>query len=146
MIPSSALAADEPLSPRHRVMLAAEIVGAYVRVRWRLRGGDLERTMADLRRGDGATNVRVDGPRAATTIGLRLGRAVARTLRVLPTDSRCLWRSVVLADLLGRRGIHASLVIGVRPAPGFEAHAWVECGGQQLLWPGEAGLERLVEI
>ncbi len=44
-------------------------------------------------------------------------------------EVECLQRSIVTARLLRKHGIHARLVIGVRPAP-FKAHAWVEVEGQ----------------
>ena len=77
--------------------------------------------------------------------------AVARTLRLLPTDSRCLMRSLVLSALLARRGIDSSLVIGVRTAEAFGAHAWVEHEGRPLLptgasASGAAPFHRLVEV
>lgn len=78
--------------------------------------------------------------------GLRLGRAVSRTLRLLPTDSRCLVRSLVLTGLLARRGLSSTLVIGVRPEPEFAAHAWVEHAGEPLLQTGEGRYGRLAEI
>jgi hypothetical protein len=40
----------------------------------------------------------------------------------------CLQRSVVTAKMLRRVGVHAELVIGVRPIP-LESHAWVEVDG-----------------
>jgi hypothetical protein len=78
--------------------------------------------------------------------GRRLGYAVVRTLRLLPTDSRCLMRSLVLTRLLARRGIAGTLVIGVRTGERFEAHAWVEHSGTPLLDPGDATFRRLVEL
>ena len=83
--------------------------------------------------------------------GVRLGRAVTRTLRLVPADSRCLMRSLVLTGLLARRGIDSSLVIGVRPEGEFGAHAWVEHDGRPLLPSGatpdgEATFERLVAV
>jgi hypothetical protein len=74
---------------------------------------------------------------------LRLGRAVMLTVRLLPTDRRCLVRSLVVSGVLARRGIPAELVLGVRPnnAEPFMAHAWVEHGGECVL-PDE-GFNRL---
>ncbi len=77
--------------------------------------------------------------------GLRLGAAVTRLLGVLPRDPRCLQKSLVLTELLARRGIPATLVIGVRPDP-FAAHAWVEHAGRPLLPPATAPFERLLEL
>lgn len=71
---------------------------------------------------------------------------MVRTLTVLPADSRCLMRSLVLTGLLARRGISSSLIIGVRLEPEFAAHAWVEYGGEPLLPPGDPSLGRLTEL
>ncbi len=75
-----------------------------------------------------------------------LGVAVARTLALVPGDTRCLARSLVLGALLARRGIPATLVIGAHAAPSFRAHAWVEHAGQPVLWPGDGTFGRLVEL
>jgi len=71
---------------------------------------------------------------------------VARTLALLPGDTRCLARSLVLTRLLARRGIPAKLVIGARTTPEFLAHAWVECAGHPVLAPGDESFGRLVEL
>lgn len=76
----------------------------------------------------------------------RLGSAVGRTLRLLPGDTRCLARSLVLTRLLARRGIPGKLVIGARTDPQFLAHAWVECRGLPVLPPGDDSFGRLVEL
>jgi len=78
--------------------------------------------------------------------GIRLGRAVGRTLGAVPADARCLVRSLVLVEMLARRGIDAAFVLGVRTDGDFEAHAWVEKGGVPLLPPFEGKYERLVEL
>ena len=75
-----------------------------------------------------------------------LGNAVTRTLAVMPGDTRCLARSLVLTRLLARRGIPAKLVIGVRASPSFLAHAWVEHAGGPVLAPGDESFGRLVEL
>lgn len=78
---------------------------------------------------------------------VRVGRTVARTLDLLPTDSSCLVRSTVLVRLLLRRGIESSLVIAVGgDGDSFIAHAWVEHHGVPLLNPGRDDLTRLVEL
>ena len=76
----------------------------------------------------------------------RLAWVVSRTLRLMPGDTRCLARSLVLTRLLARRGIPAKLVIGARAAPNFLAHAWVEYDGQPVLSPGDGSFARLVEL
>lgn len=92
-----------------------------------------------------AARLRTEPP-DPVTVGLRLGGAVTRTLRALPTDSRCLAQSLTLLEILARRGISGTLVIGARPRPEFSAHAWVEYKGAPLLEPGEYADQRLVEL
>ena len=58
-----------------------------------------------------------DDPLAEKYAAVRLGRAIGRTLSILPFDSRCLVRSLVLAELLARRGIDSRVVIGVSQGP-----------------------------
>ncbi|MGI8874586.1 MAG: lasso peptide biosynthesis B2 protein [Egibacteraceae bacterium] len=139
-----------PLSAWDKLQLCAEVLVTYCQVRWWMRGQKLEDVVARLREGQGrGPSPRTEEPaddRVAQRLGgLRLGRAVSRTARMLPTDSRCLVQSLVLTRLLGRRGVPSSLVIGVMAEPQFAAHAWVEHGGAPLLSPG-TGFERLVEV
>ena len=130
---------SDRLSPAGKALLALEILQAYVRVRRELRRADFQSVVRTLRGGDGVPT--------ENTIGApRLGRAVARTLRLLPTDSRCLMQSLVLTKLLARRGIPSSLVIGVASGHEFGAHAWVESGGISLLPAREHVYQRLVAL
>src|SRR5581483_11465170 len=111
---------------------------AYVRVRYVLaRNRALPDALAVLRRPP--RSVLAHGWRSEYEAGYRYGQAVMRTLAILPTDSRCLMRSLVLLVLLNRRGIPAELVIGVKSGgeDEFGAHAWVELEGRSLLPPGE---------
>lgn len=141
MSAQTAIAHGAPLSARGKVALAAEILGAYMRVRLALRRTSLPDAIATLR--EPPAGPAPDDPGRA---GLRLGRAVVRTLRFLPTDTRCLMRSLVLTRLLARRGIEATFVLGVSRADGFESHAWVEHAGRPLLPPGSPTFERLLEL
>ena len=139
-----------PLPARRKLRLTAEVLGAYCRVRWWLRQNELPEVVRRLRGwqpvGAGASGQAREPGEAEYESGLRLGRAVVRTLRLLPTDGRCLMRSLVLTGLLARRGISSTLIIGVRPAPEFAAHAWVEHERRPLLPPGERGYGRLTEM
>jgi hypothetical protein len=140
----------EPLSARRKLQLAAEVYIAYCRVRWWLRRHEVREVVRRLRSG-GAAGADVarcgeDDFRQVHLGGLRLGRAVMRSLRLLPTDSRCLMRSLVLTGLLARRGINSSLIIAVQSEPEFAAHAWVEHAGKPLLPPGDTSLGRLTEF
>ena len=132
------------LSMPARVRLVAEIVATYVQARRELRRVPIESAIAALRADPSLP------PPAQPADGLgearRLGWVVARTLRLLPGDTRCLTRSLVLTRLLAQRGIAATLVIGARPAPNFLAHAWVECRGEPVLSAGDGSFSRLVEL
>jgi hypothetical protein len=133
---------EHRLGAADRLRLAAEIVSTYVRVRTAMRGKDVRTVLSTLR----------ERPRRAPEFaglpviqGVRLGRAVTRTLTGLPADSRCLTQAMVLTSLLARRGIDNRLVIGVRPGDRFGAHAWVEVNGNPVLPRGEE-FPRLVEL
>jgi hypothetical protein len=141
--PEAKAAARTPLPASRKLQLALDIVGTYVRVRWWLWRKDFPATVAAVR-ATAAPELRADGDDVVA--GVRLGRVVRRTLGVLPFDSRCLVRSLVLTSLLARRGIDAKLVIAVEPEPEFAAHAWVECAGIALLPPGEFRDGRLAEF
>jgi hypothetical protein len=128
-----------------RVRLAREIVAAYLQARRELRRAPIESVVAALRSEEASPPPLTPGPHALEE-ARRLGWIVARTLKLMPGDTRCLARSLVLTRLLARRGVPAKLVIGARGGPGFLAHAWVECDGQPVLSPGDESFGRLVEL
>ena len=133
------MTAVSPLPLRRKVSLVAEIVDAYVRVRWLLRRREFPEVLQLIRdvapaHGDDAVGDE------------RLARGVLRTLRLLPGDSRCLTQSLVLTRLLARRGRGSRLVIGVTPGASFGAHAWVERDDVALLPAHEREFERLTEL
>lgn len=105
---------------------------------------DIRDVVAATRAGPAASPA-APGPDAAL-VAARLGYAVSKTLRVLPTDSRCLVQALVLTRLLSIRGISSRLVIGARSQPDFAAHAWVEHAGQPVLPAAEYGDSRLIEL
>ena len=136
-----------PLSPLQKLGLSTEVVAAYVRIRWILaRGNGVAEAVEKLRATAPPPEGQLGDDRAQKLGGLRLGRAVGKTLGVLPADARCLIRSLVLMSLLAERGIESAVVIGVKSGPEFGAHAWVESGGTPLLPPSEGEFSRLVEI
>jgi Transglutaminase-like superfamily len=135
---------SRPLTLGHKAALAVEIVVTYVRARQLLARRGLPGAVARLRQGPSASQP--DGDPGTYRNGLRLGAAVGKVLSPLPADSRCLTRSLVLTALLARRGIPSRLVIGVRGAPEFGGHAWVEYGGMPLLRDEESIFTRLVEF
>lgn len=141
------LRSSQRLGAPGRVRLASEIVVAFIRARRELRRNPIDAAVAALRH--------EQGPRPAATAELsagslreahRLGHAVSRTLALMPGDTRCLARSLVLTQLLARRGIASRFVIGTRTGPDFLAHAWVEHAGEPVLPRGEDAFARLVEL
>ncbi len=136
--------ADQRLSAAGKAWLAIEILSAYARGRWLLWRRDLPSVVAAVERHGPATSRPTDD--SVLRLGARLGRVTTRCLGLLPTDSRCLIRSLVLMSLLCRRGISSSLVIGVRPGEEFGAHAWIERDGQPLLPAGGGAYSRLLEL
>lgn len=126
-----------------RARLTTEILVAYARGRWLLSRRDLRQTVAALRPRAGRARAAAAPDRREA---IRLAGAVVRVLRLLPTDSRCLVRSLVVLAILAERGCYAELVIGVLPGERLAAHAWVELDGLPLLEAGSAGDGRLVEL
>ena len=134
---------SERLGHVERVQLAVEILAAYAQARRELRRAPITSVVASLRLND----LPYASPSAHTLAEARqLGRAVTRLLVLLPGDTRCLARSLVLTRLLAKRGIPAKLVIGARSGPDFLAHAWVESDGNPVLSPGDGSFGRLVEL
>ena len=130
------------LSLTGRTRLATEIVIAYLRAQRELRRAPITSVVERLRLAPGTA----PGSGGTLEEALRLGRAVSRTLALLPGDTRCLRRSLVLLQLLTRRGISARLVIAARTDPDFLAHAWVEHDGVPVLVPASDSFGRLVEL
>ena len=135
---------ERPLEPLERARLGVEIVVAYARASRELRRVPIEEVVARLRMAESPRSASDDA--AELEEARRLGGAVVRTLRLLPGDTRCLRRSLVVVRLLARRGIASRLVIGARTAPDFLAHAWVEHEGNPILSPLDGSFGRLVEL
>jgi hypothetical protein len=127
-----------------KLLLAGEILATYATVRRLLWRRTLPETVAALRMGAG-DGESADG--ASRDDARHLASATVRTIRLLPTDSRCLVRSLVLIRVMARRGLGCTLVLSSPPpGPGFEAHAWIEHGGVPLLPPDAPGHEQLVRL
>jgi Transglutaminase-like superfamily len=125
-----------------RSPVAAETIVTYVRARRRMaRDDDVRRLLAFARR-----NVGNQTDRASLAEARQLARTASLTLGLLPDDPRCLVRSLVLVELLARRGIAATLVIGTSAVADFRAHAWVELSGEPLLSSAGFGEGRLAEL
>jgi hypothetical protein len=147
---------QEPLrsfSPVGKLMIAFEITVTYLQARWWLRGPEITETVALARLSAPAESPAVaalhsdaDRSREAALLGIRLGAVIQQVFRLLPGDTRCLTRSVVLMRMLARRQVDTKLIIGVRAAPSFGAHAWIEHQGRPLLEPIEPDGQRMVEL
>jgi len=129
-----------------RLRLALEILAAYALARRELRRAPISDVLASLRTPSRAAPPTAPAGPHTLQEARRLGRAATRLLALLPGDTRCLVRSLVLTRLLAARGIPATLVIGARSQPEFLAHAWVEHGGEPVLAPGDDSFGRLVEL
>jgi hypothetical protein len=127
-----------------RARLGAEILIAYLRVRWLLHSQTPIDAVASLRRHARGHQIRLP-PGTDLLVGWRLAHAVSVTLSPLPTDVRCLFRSLTLLALMERRSLHPKLIISARPQP-FVAHAWIELYGQALLPDADDDHQRLVEL
>ena len=105
--------------------LTWRVWGAFLRIVVETRRRPLPEMVADL----------VAHPRSAALHidPKRLGRIVAKVLRVGPWRARCLFTSLVLFRLLREQGDHPVLVIGLpAQAAGTKAHAWVEIAGLEV--------------
>jgi hypothetical protein len=136
-----------------KLLLAVEITVTYVQAHRWLRRAQITETVAlarlsprlkDTTTTAGAWNA--DPSPQAAQLGIRLGKVIQRIFRLLPGDTRCLTRSIVLMRMLARRHVETRLVIGVRAAPSFGAHAWIEHTGRPLLDPIEPDGQRLIEL
>jgi hypothetical protein len=83
---------------------------------------------------------------ASLPVGRHLAWATVRTIGLLPADSRCLMRSLVLTRLLAAHGLSSTVVLSAAPGPRFEAHAWVELAGEPLLKPGGPDHQELLRL
>jgi hypothetical protein len=131
-------------SRREKVALIVEVLGTYVRATWWLRRYGVTDAVAKLR--SFSTGRTIAESSASYDAVVRLSNVVVRTLTPLPSDTRCLARSLVLTGVLARRGFRSTLIIGVSPAPEFKAHAWVEHRDRPVLPEGGGEYHRLVQL
>jgi hypothetical protein len=90
----------------------------------------LDRVVVSARIESASADPRMSAHRTAALLA-----AVARY--VLPRPN-CLHRALVLNSVLSAQGIASEIRYGVRRHDGkFEAHAWVEHGGEPLTEPGD---------
>ena len=141
-LPLATTAPEQSLSFLQKTWLGLEVLVTYVRVRWLMLRHDLPAAVTRLR-GHSSSEIASAMPRFNKW---RLADAIIRVLRILPTDSRCLMRSLVMLAMLERRGVPTTLVIGVKTDPKFEAHAWIEESGEALLFSGNGEYPQLTAI
>lgn len=138
---------SRPMRKHEQARLATEALTAYAYVRWMLRRRSLPSAIEALRRPLELERAQPASERTEILTGARLGWAVTRALSPLPSDTRCLMRSLVLTRLLARRGIPAKLVISVHPGEALGAHAWLEHHGRPLLpMTEEDRAHRMIEL
>jgi hypothetical protein len=135
------------ISPAEKLALVPEVLRSYRRARREIGRSDLPTTLSKLRGATGKTAY----SEADHLVCNQMAGAVMKTLWLIPTRSRCLMQSLTLTEMLARRDIGSSLVIGVRsgdiPDPGdFVAHAWVEYHGNPVLPVQSRRYERLTEV
>jgi hypothetical protein len=145
LYPGTTSAPLEPFTLGEKLSLSGEIAATYVLARWWLWRRTLDEAVAAARSGT-APAPEMEPSFSEYQLSRRLGDVVERRIDHLPGDTRCLTRSLVLLRILTRRGIPASLSIGVRNEDEFSAHAWVELGGHPLLSPSDYAAGRLIEI
>lgn len=87
-------------------------------------------------------NADTSGKRADSVPELKKYLSFLKTiLRYLPWRPSCLRQAVAMRDLLASVGYEAKVRIGVgKNQDGFIAHAWIECGGYELLKSGSYSL------
>ena len=85
-------------------------------------------------------------PGADSASAARVSRAVASAARALPGKKTCLVQALACRALLRRRGIEATIRLGVLKddSGGLRAHAWVESGGRAVI--GGQDLDRYVPL
>lgn len=147
-MPPDALQPDEAAPPhgawRVRAQVA-EAIAALVAARLTIAAIPLARWRGALGRQVDPASLAKAGPLpanlAANLAARRLARAVDRGAARLPGETRCLARALALHAMLRRRGVGATLLIGVRPRAERgsldDLHAWVLRQGETLIGGAE---------
>jgi hypothetical protein len=110
-----------------RLALVLPLIGAVLRL------AGLRRTYGLLHRLGAADCDGVGDMDAARAAAVRVAALVSIAARHGPLPAGCLPQSLALWWLLHRRGVPATLRIGIRlPEGGARAHAWVELQGRAI--------------
>ena len=109
----------------------AAILLPWIRVSLRWRG--YHSTFTSLQRRSNSVSVAAN---VASDSVYKTNRMIHAAVRHSPLRYTCLEESLCLWHLLRKQGISSQLRIGVRKTEGkFEAHAWVEYGGEAVNQP-----------
>lgn len=74
-----------------------------------------------------------DDQRSTVRRALRIGRIVTRVAGLLPWHPTCLRQSMATRTMLTRRGVEATLHLGVADVATMDAHAWVTVEGRTVV-------------
>lgn len=100
--------------------------------------------MMNLEQGEPGAAARSFPDALPARVGWAVRAAAART----PWESACLAQALTAMNMLSRRGIYATLYLGVAKGgslqESMDAHAWLDCGGSTIT--GAAGAERFSAI
>jgi len=126
-------------APGRRQALALEAAGELARARLitLLPARIYTRDFGSMNGASGAAAVGAC-PEAASEIGCMIGRMVETVARAMPFRALCLQQAVAARRMLRRRGVRATVYLGVKrnaaarnmAGQGGVAHAWVEVGSQ----------------
>jgi len=113
-------------------LLLLRVAALQCAIRLALRLLPFRRVIAVVNR---LSNTRLHGRARTRFTPEQLACAVSTTSGRLFRDAPCLTQALAVKVLYGRRGLPASVRIGVRrlPESGFQAHAWVESGGSVVV-------------
>jgi hypothetical protein len=135
-------------APGRRRALALEAVGELARARLvtLLPARIYTRDFGTMNDASGAVAV-ADCPEAAAKTGCEIGRMVETVARAMPFRALCLQQAVAARRMLRRRGVQATVYLGVNRASagrkaagqGNAAHAWVAVGSQVVNGDGNLG-------
>ena len=129
-----ALRSFRRLDPTDRLMLieASILLGLA-----RLAINMLHFTSIAGRLGSAVAESRTTEATEAAAISRRVRRAVQRAAAHLPWEFVCLPQAIAAKAMLRRRGVPATIYIGVVKQPALAAHAWVRAG--DIVVTGERG-------
>lgn len=131
-------------APAARRRLAIEAVGELIRARidTALPAAHYTRRLGRL-----GTRAMPAGP-GDEALAAEIGSIVAAAARAMPFRARCLQQALAVRRMLSRRGVPATVYLGVARSGTADAigaaHAWVEAGGRVV--SGDTDLDRFAVV